>query len=137
MKKKFLFLTAVIALLLLILPACDARNIGSLKSITRPYIAQYECTSATFGEDNLLEKYDYIEIVLVNKNDMEILYKPKNSKQRVIETTYSFNTETSELTASIGILGYRFKDTVKIENGKFTVKQTIARKQLIMNFQMK
>ncbi len=137
MKKKSFILTAVFAFLLLLLPACDARSAGSLKSITRPYIAQYECTSATYGGDNLLEKYDYIEIILVNKNDMEIVYKPKYARQRVIETTYSLDTETRELTAEIGILGYKFKETVKIEHGKFTITKAIANKQLIMNFQMK
>ncbi|MDE6613435.1 MAG: hypothetical protein K2K28_02655 [Clostridia bacterium] len=137
MKRKLIFISVLCTLLLLLLPACDAKNAGSLKSITRPYIAQYECTSATFGGDDVLKKFDYIEINLVNKKDMEIIYKPKGSDRKIIKTTYSLNTETREMTAEVGIYGYSFKETTKIQNGKFTISKAIGRKQLIMNFQMK
>lgn len=137
MKRKLLLISIIFALTLILLPACDAKNAGSLKSITRPYIAQYECTSATFGGDDILERFDYIEITLVNKKDMEVIYKPKGGDRKLIKTTYSLNTETRELTAEVGIYGYKFKETTKIQNGKFTISKAIGRKQLIMNFRMK
>ncbi len=137
MKRKLILISIICALLLVLLPACDAKNAGSLKTITRPYIAQYECTSATLGGDDVLKKFDYIEINLVNKKDMEIIYKPKDGDRKVIKTTYSLNTQTRELTAEVGIYGYKFKQTTKIQNGKFTISKAIGRKQLIMNFEMK
>lgn len=137
MKRKLLFVAVICALLITILPACDAQKAGSLKVITRPYIAQYECISAIFGDEDLLEKFDYIEINLVNKKELELIYKPKNGDRKIITTTYELNPETRELSADIGIFGYRFKQTTKIENGKFTVVKTIGKKQLIMNFKVK
>ncbi|MDE6001706.1 MAG: hypothetical protein K2G96_05265, partial [Clostridia bacterium] len=90
MKKKILFTLAAFCMLLpLFVCACDAREAGSLKSITRPYIAQYECTEATLGDENLLEKFEYIKIVLVNKDTMQIIYKPKNGKKQINETKYT------------------------------------------------
>lgn len=137
MKRKLILIAAILTLLLTILPACDAQKAGSLKTITRPYIAQYECTSATYGDDNLLDKFDYIEVNLADKKELELIYKLKNGNRNVITTTYELNPETRELSADIGIFGYKFKQTTKIENGKFTVTKTIGKKLLIMNFELK
>ncbi len=137
MKRKLILIAAILTLLLAILPACDAQKAGSLKTITSPYIAQYECTSATYGDDNLLDKFDYIEVNLADKKELELIYKLKNGNRNVITTTYELNPETRELSADIGIFGYKFKQTTKIENGKFTVTKTIGKKLLIMNFELK
>ncbi len=137
MKRKLFFISVIFALILTLFPACDAQKAGSLKVITRPYIAQYECTSATFGKDNLLDKFDYIEVNLVNKNELEVIYKLKIGDRKIISAPYDFNPETHELSADIGILGYKFKQTVIIKNGRFTVTKPIGKKQLIMNFQIK
>lgn len=138
MKKKILIVLSVFCMLLpLFVCACDAREAGSLKSITRPYIAQYECTEATLGSENLLEKLEYITVVLVNKDTMQIIYKPKDGKKQINETKYTFDTKTHELSAEIGIYGFKFKQTTVVEKGKFTVSKPIGTKQLIMKFKAK
>ena len=122
------------------MPACNAREIGSLKSITNPYIANYECTEAYFGKEDFLGKFDYIELNLINKKEFEFIYKLKGEKKRVIKSEYSVNPKTNELpclSAEIGILGQTFHQTVKIENGKFTISKTICGKQLILKFKAK
>ena len=134
MKKLFLpiFICCLAALSLLC--ACDMKNAGPLKSITRPYIAQYQCTEAELGDENLLDKFEYIKIVLVNKEDMQIVYKPKDGESKTISSTYELDTKTHRLTAQIGILGYDFKQSVIVENGKFTISMPIGGKQLVMKF---
>ena len=121
----------------LLVCACDAREAGSLKSITRPYIAQYECVEATLGNENLLDKFEYITVVLVNKDTMQIIYKTKGGKKKVNETKYKFDNNTHELSAEIGIYGFKFKQTTVVEKGKFTVSKPIGTKQLIMKFKAK
>lgn len=130
-------IAAICSILLLLLPACDVRNAGSLKSLTRPYIAQYECTEATLGGENLFDTYEYIEIILVNKEEMQLIYKPKNGEKHTVEGTYTFNMDTRELTADIGILGYKFRESAKVEHGKFTISKAIGAKQLVMKFKAK
>ncbi len=137
MKRKLTILIAICSLLLILIPACDAREAGSLKALTKPYIAHYECTDATLGEENLLDKFEYIEIILVNKEKMELIYKQKDGEKRSLESKYSFNPKTRELTAEIGILGYTFRQSTIVEKGKFTITKTIGNKQLIMKFKVK
>lgn len=136
MKKRFLIFTFIL-LTILLLPACDAKNSESIKAITKPYIAQYECISATYGEDNLLDKYDYIKVVFIDKSEMCVLYKIKNGEKRSFKGTYTLDPETRELKADVGILGYNIRQTTIVENGKFTVSKSIGGKQLIMNFENK
>ncbi len=134
MKRKLIIIAAICSLFVL-LSACDARDTGSLKSLTRPYIAQYECTDAKLGNDDLLEKFDYIKIVLVDKNKLQLIYKLKMGEKRVKESEYTFDAKTRELSADIGIFGYRFNQTTVVKDGKFTVTKTILGKQLVMNFE--
>lgn len=119
---------------LILLPACDIKNAGPLKSITHPYIAQYECVEATLGEEDLLKKFDFIKITLLNKENMELCYKPKDGESKTIKSNYTFDYKTRKLTAEVGILGYTFKQSTVIEKGRFTISKPIGSKQLIMKF---
>ena len=135
MKKRLIFIAVLCCTLILtILSACDIKNAGSLKSLTNPYIAQYECIEATLGNEDMLNKFDYVKITLVDKENLELNYKQKNGPDKIIKSKYTFDTKTHELTAEIGILGYKFKQSTVVEKGKFTISKSIAGKQLIMKF---
>lgn len=137
MRKKLFVLAAVCTLLLTALPSCDAREAGSLKSLSKPYIAQYECYEAKFGEEDLLSKFDYIEINLVDKENLELIFKKTDGEKQKFESTYAFDDKTHELSAEIWALGFRFKEAVKIERGRFTVSKPIGSRQLVMKFKVK
>ena len=134
MKKRIIILAGLCACLLTFLCACDMKNAGPLKSITRPYIAQYECVEAKLGNADLLEKFDYIKITLVDKENFELNYKQKGDENKSFKSKYAFDIKTRELTAEIGLLGHTFKQTTVIEKGKFTISKSIGGKQLIMKF---
>ncbi len=141
MKKKILVITVILSLLLLLLPACSSMQAsgtsGSLKSITKPYIGEYECIEARLGKTDLLEKYEFITISLLDDKKMEVSYKPKNGNKKTFEGAYKVNEETREFTGEVGILGVKFNESTKIMNGKFTLKKLIFSMPLIMNFKMK
>lgn len=134
MKKRLILFAIICTLLLTFLSACDIKNAGSLKSITNPYIAQYECVEAKLGDEDLLKKFDYIKITLVNKENLELTYKPKDGEHKTIKSKYSFDVKSRILTAEIGLLGYTFKQSTVIEKGRFTLSKSIGSKQLVMKF---
>lgn len=141
MKRKFFIVLAILALCLCILPACkmDTESFArsSVKTITKPYIAQYECVEARFGEDNFIEYYDYIRVILLNKNKMELIYKLKDGDKKSVIGSYTIDPETREIDAEIGILGYKFKEKVKVEKGEFVISHIVLKKELYMKFQTK
>lgn len=86
------------------------------------------------GKENLLEKYEYFRITLLNTKELEVSYKKKNGSKHVIKCPYTFDDESKVLQAEFGVLGFKFRQSTKIENGKFTVTMPIFDRQLIMNF---
>lgn len=138
MKKNILIsiIFSVAALVLLILPACSMTAEGSLKTITKPYIAQYRCIEARLGEENLLDDYEDITITLLDREELEVSFKPKGKEKHSFQVPYTFDPKTHELSGEAGILGYRLKEKVIIENGSFTISKALGKKQLVMKFQV-
>ncbi len=141
MKRKFTLLILTLALTLAVLPACESnvnfQTQSSIKTITRPYIAQYECTEARYGDIDLLENYEYIKIIFLNNDEMEIVYKPKDGEKKTFNGTYTVNPQTRELEADLGILGYNFKEKVKVEKGKIVISKLLGQKELFIKFEVK
>ncbi len=128
----------VFALCCLFLCAFTFDKSSSLKDLTHPYINTYECTAARLGNENLLEKYDYFRITILDEKELEISFKRKwPNKKNVYKCGYTYNPKTQELSAELGILGYRFKQTTKIANGKFTISMPVFGRPLLMNFEVK
>ena len=115
--------------------ACNIKADSSLKELTHPYITRYECTSATYGGDDIMGNFDYIRITLLDKEQLELACKPKSGKVRSVKSGYTFDEDTHELCAEIGALGVKVKERVIVENGKFTISFPLRGKELIMNFE--
>lgn len=137
MKRKLFLVCVLLSVLLLVLPACEMDASGSVKSLTKPYIGEYECVEGRLGETNLLEKYEYIKITMIDDKKLEISFKPKDGNNHTFEGEYSVDGKTREFTGEAGIFGYKFKEKVTIENGEFVISKIIMSKPLIMKFKMK
>lgn len=108
---------------------------SSLKNLTHPYINTYECTAAQLGKEDLLEQYEYFKITFLDEKQLELSFKrKKGGKQHTYRCDYQYDEKTSEFSAELGILGYKFRQTTKISNGKFTISMPILGKPLLMNF---
>lgn len=138
MKRKLLLISTLffLSLSIFILPACEAKAEGSIKDITKPYIAQYECVEAKLGDKDLLEEYDYIRIILVNNEKMQLVFKQKGEEKQIIDGSYTLDLSTRELEGEIGILGYRFREKATVKKGEFVISKTIFTKQLYMKFKV-
>ena len=139
MKKKLSILLLIFSLLSILttVSACSVAATGSIKSITKPYIAQYECVEARLGTQDLLEKYEFINITFLDAEEMELSFIPKDGEKKSYKGHYTVNPETREFSAEIGIFGHNFKESTKIEKGEFTVTQNILSMPLILKFKMK
>lgn len=141
MKRNLTILIIILSLTLTALTACgngvNIQTQSSIKTITRPYIAQYECTEARYGDINLLENYEYIKIIFLNNDDLEIVYKPNDGEKKFFDGKYTIDPQTRELEADLGILGYTFKEKVKVENGKIVISKLLGQKELFVKFEIK
>lgn len=130
----------ILAVILLALGAClclcafTLDTTSSVKTLTKPYITTYECTFARFGDEDLLEKYDYLKITFLDDKQLEVSFKRRGGKKRSYACDYSYDDKTREFQAEVGIFGFRFKQATKIENGKFTINMPVLGKPLVMRF---
>lgn len=137
MKKKIYLLTLLFCAVLLLFPACGMDIESSIKTITMPYVAEYECVEARLGSEDLLEKYEYFYITLVNKEELEISFKEKDGKRTLVKGTYTIDPKTRELTGETGVLGFRFKDSVIVKNGEFVIEKNLGPFPLYMKFKVR
>ncbi len=128
---------AVIAVISLcaLLCACNISADSSLKELTKPYITRYECTRAEWGGQNFLDGYEYIRITLADESNMELSYKKPGESEHKFNCRYNYDQTTGELTAEGTALGIKMRESVKIENGKFTISLPLLGKQLVMDFE--
>ncbi len=108
---------------------------SSLKSLTKPYAATYECTRATLGDKDLLEDYDYFKIIISDTDTLTLEMRKSGGKKSIFKCPCSYDEKTGCLTAEAGILGFSYKQKTKIENGKFVISMPILSKQLTMLFE--
>lgn len=137
MKKKIYLLTVLFFAILLLFPACGMDMQSSLKTITMPYIAEYECVEARLGSEDLLKKYDYFYITLLNKDEFEVSFKEKDGKRSTFKGGYSLDPKTRELTGEIGVLGFKYKESVTIKNGQFVIEKNLGPFPLYMKFKVR
>ncbi|MGN0824533.1 MAG: hypothetical protein ACI4MB_05645 [Candidatus Coproplasma sp.] len=135
MKTRSFKIAILIPFLILLFCGFTIDESSSLKSLTKPYITTYECTAARLGNENIMEKYEYIKITFLNDKELEVSLKRKNYKKKSYVCEYHYDEKTSRFNAELGILGFRFKQDAKIENGKFTLCMPILGRTLLMNFQ--
>lgn len=137
MKKKLYLLTILFCSILFLLPACGMDMKSSIKAISKPYIAEYECIEARLGDEDLLKKYEYFYITLVNKENLEVSFKERGGKRTLVKGTYTIDPKTRELTGETGVLGFKFKDSVIVKNGEFIIEKNLGHYPLYMKFKVK
>lgn len=135
MKKRTTFLCVLAVFVILFACAFKLDENSSIKDLTHPYINTYECRMATLGQTDILCGYDYIRLIIGESNSLTFMTKPKNGEEYTCSGTYAYDRTTGELTADIGVLGYKMKPTTKIERGRFTITMPVLNRQLIMSFE--
>lgn len=135
MRKYLYVLLGALAVFTIFLAACGIDTTTSLKDITKPYIAQYECTAATLGGDDLLEEFDYIRITFLDEKEMELSFKQKGKEKRAKTFGYIYDEDSGEITADGSALGVKIKERTIIKDGAFTVNLPLGGKELILKFE--
>ena len=132
MKLKYSF-CAVLAALVLILPSCGN---GSLKDVTKPYLGEYECQSATLGEKDYVQDFSFIRLELKKNDEFTLYYSAKNGKKGEESGKYAYNEKEETLTLIYGELGV-LKRKFPLKNGEIFVSVPIGSQTLSMKFARK
>ena len=111
-------------------PACAN---GSLGDVTKPYLGQYECQSATLGEKDYVQDFSFIRLELKKDDEFTLYYHAKNGKKGQESGTYVYDEQEQTLTLGFGELGI-LKRKFPIKNGEIFVTLPIGNQTLSMKF---
>ena len=137
MKAKFLKLFLPLILTFIVFSGCDAKNAGGIKTLTHPYIAEYQCVEAKIGEIDLLKDFEYVTINFNDTKEIEVNAKPKGGRLKSVKGSYTVDDKTNELNCDFGVLGYEFKQKIVIDKGEFYVTKPIGDKLFFIKFKAK
>lgn len=124
---------AGLAGLLLLFPNVKS---GSLTEITKPYLGEYECKSATLGEKDCLDGFSYITLELKPKGIFLLSYKTKSGVKRTENGKYEYDEEKEELTLSLGETG-EIKRKYALKKGVLCMDFSVGKQRLVMTFEQK
>ena len=125
---------AGILALLAVLPWFRSIKTAQLVDVTKPYLGRYECTTATLGDKDLLERYAYIDLELETEKEFTLYYREKEGKVRQTHGRYKYD-KTQNTISITGLKGLILNRPFPLENGVLTISVPLRGKTLVMHFE--
>ncbi len=132
MKVKYA-ICAAISTLALLFSACGN---GSLKDITKPYLGEYECKSATLGDVDFIQEFSYIKLELKKEGAFSLYYATKEGKKGEETGEYLYDEQNGTLTFSYAGYG-GLKRKFPFKDGSLSIVLPLGAKTLTMQFSRK
>ncbi len=114
-------------------PACGK---ATLPEITKPYVGEYECKSATLGEKEYLDEFSFVRLELRPDDTFTLSYASKDGKKGEETGKYAYDFEKESITF-VGMGDYAIERTFPIKNGQIDVTFAIGRQTLHIRFAQK
>ena len=128
--------TLVLCVLTLLLGGCTkAEEMGSLSDFSRPYAGEYICKKLQLGEEDYIEKFDYIKLKLSQSGAFQLSYQTEEGLKEQFSGKYAVSEEGDEITFSAKS-GFRTASrSFPFENGTVHINLTFRGKLLHAEFQ--
>lgn len=109
---------------------------STLPEISRTYLGEYECITATLGSQDILSSYEYIKLELKPDNQYVLSYQMENGDQGEETGEYQYDAKKQTLCIRLGKNGI-IKRKFPIQNGEIVAQIRIGLKTLVLRFEQK
>ncbi len=109
---------------------------GTLTDITKPYLGEYECKSATLGNEEYVDEFSYIILDLKADETFVLRYKTKNKMKGEEKGEYSYDKEKETITLTLGEKS-QFKREFSLKKGRICIEFPVGAKLFVMRFEQK
>lgn len=140
LKKYLIFMIFLLSSILL--PLClGAAKIENNKQhaiarFIQPYIGEFTCQKLQWGENDLLKNYEKITLTLQPKGKGLLVMIPKKAKRSSQKVQYSYDYTTKQIHFKLDSIKGNELVTMPLQNGKFSIVQTILEKPLYIEFEL-
>ena len=133
MKKRF-FKTLCCAFAVSALLSCANVKDGSLEDITKPYLGEYHCISATLGDREYVDDFSFITLDLKKDGAFVLRYETKEGIKGEQSGEYVYDKESETVTFSIGGKN-PLKKRFPLKDGKIQIDFRVGKKMFNVKLQ--
>ena len=134
MRKILLLASACLSLFLL--GGCDVSEMGSLPELSKPYVGVYECEKLTLGGEEMLEKFEKIQLELEYKGDFTLSYLTLEGMEGEYEGEYEVSVDDEEIKLAMTSAGEEKQFYLRMEKGEILFDYNLGGKLLHASFKM-
>lgn len=109
---------------------------GKLTDIAKPYLGEYECKSATVGEEDYLDSFNSVIMELKKDGTYSLRCKGKDGKMHEIKGKYEYDSAREKVTF-FSDEKQDFKREFPLKDGILTVCFQIGGKAAVFQFEQK
>ena len=136
--RRISFAAAIVlcTVLCFVLCGCDVENLSSLSEFSKAYTGEYDCTHASLAGEDLLEEYAHVKLALDKGGVFRLTAQKKRGTMQSVYGRYDYDEESGEITFSANLFGRKLDKTCKMQNGSFTICQSLRGKELVLKFEV-
>lgn len=113
--------------------AINTGDMDGLKDITRPYLGEYRCESALYGETDYLSYFSFVKLELKSQGEYLLTYKLKDGKSQQKTGKYEYDKEKKSIKL-LSPMGNEWDREFPVENGKIIVAFPLGGKCIKLTF---
>ena len=137
LSKHLKYAAAVLAVLFAVAFAgCNAAELSSLRSFSKPYVGAYECTEARFGGRDLLEEFPSVILTLEEGGTCVLEAVSAGGRKHTAKGRYEYG-EGDNILFTATVRGKKYSKNVVLDNGCFVIEQMFAGQKLFLKFEVK
>ncbi len=109
---------------------------SAITDITKPYLGEYECKSATLGKKNLLDSISSVTLTLLPDGTFVLRYQDKKGKKHEETGNYEYDAQRKSVRITKNVL-IEVKRDLTLENGVLYGSMKLGLKTLTIAFEQK
>ena len=121
---------------LLLLGGCDTSDMSSLRELSKPYVGVYKCEALTLGGEDMLKKFEEIQLELEYKGDFSLSFQTLEGLEGEYGGKYEVCIDDGEIKLSAVNAGEEKYFYFRMEKGEVLLDYNIDGKLLHAVFAM-
>lgn len=112
--------------------ACDVSELSTLKDISRPYVGEYQCKTLMFGDEEMIDRFEYVKLTLDGKDAFIFRARDEFGHDYTYEGTYQYHDDRFTFTGGFGIR--KMSRDIRYDQGTLSIDLPFAGKLLHAEF---
>ena len=115
-----------------VLTGCSVSDMSSLTELSRPYVGEYTCEELRLGEEDMLDRFEYVRLTLGPDGDAQLTWRTMEGGEGATLLYYKMREGSITLSKAGRMGAYTFP----VEQGAIVITHNIIGRMLYAKFRM-